>query len=72
VKKPATRRPTAKKPAVVKVLQIDCPIHHLSLRLQEKDGKLIAICNCPILGNKWRGKVVYERSLRPPEEQTNG
>ncbi len=49
---------------------IQCPMHGNPLPLIEKDGKLVAICQCFTGGvkNKWKGQIVYSENL--PKSKT--
>lgn len=49
---------------------VQCPVHNLPLQVQtenrEADGKTniiqFAVCNCPVEGNTYAGKRVWEKS----------
>ena len=45
-----------------------CPIHENVLMLEERNGKMVAICNCHTGGekNKWKGQIVHREDLPKP------
>lgn len=41
--------------------KIKCPIHGNELELVRQDELLVAICNCNVNKNPYKGKAVYQK-----------
>jgi hypothetical protein len=56
----AKRKQQPKEP-VEEPKKVFCPVHGNALLIQRDGDREYAVCNCQESGNRWSGKIVWER-----------
>lgn len=61
MRKFALSRRQREEPAGIVLVSVPCPVHGTDLKVQVKDGRMIAVCKCKTPKNPYLDQVVWER-----------